>query len=359
METQTATRRQAHPASESGPRIVSLGTALPRHRWTQDEIRERLAEHFPLYADRRVRRIFEASGIETRNLVLGSEDFDPRADADGLHALYREHAVPLAERAARSALEQAGLEATDVECLVVATCTGYLCPGLTARLGARLGMRDDLQRADLVGMGCAAAMPALQRGHDFVRARPDARALVVCVEVSSACWFVDASLETVVGNTICADGAAAVVLGTEGPGPVLERFGTLLEPSFLESVGLEFEAGRHRIVLSKDLRTAAGPLVGRAVDRLLESSGVEQDQVDRWIVHSGGRRVLDGIDRALELAPDGLANSREVLRSCGNMSSPTLLFVMERTLREARSGDVGVMIALGPGLAAETALVRW
>ena len=343
------------------PRILSLATAVPEGQWTQEETLEVLAEHFPRYRDRRVQRIVRASGIEKRHFALGAEEFDPNADAGWLHRHFERNALALGARAARDALERADLEPSEIDSIIATTCTGYVCPGLTARLGAELGLRDDVQRADLVGMGCAGAMPSLQRAHDFSRAYPGRRALVVCVEISSACFFVDDTLETVVGNTICADGAAAAVVGTgePGQGPALERFSTLLEPAFLESVGLEFVEGRQRIVLSKDLRQAAGPLVKRAVERLLIAAGLAFEDVDHWIVHSGGKRVLDGIDRSLEFANGELRNSRAILREFGNMSSPTLLFVMERALRQARPGELGVLIALGPGLAAETGIVRW
>jgi alkylresorcinol/alkylpyrone synthase/polyketide synthase Type III len=341
------------------PRILSLSTAVPSHRWSQDQTLEELARHFPRYRDRRVQRIVRASGIETRHFAVAPGTFDPDADADWLHDHYARNALELGARAARGALEEAGLAPRDVDAIVATTCTGYVCPGLTARIGAELGLRDDLQRADLVGMGCAGAMPSLQRAHDFVRAYPERRVLVVCVEVSSACFYVDESLETVVGNTICADGAAALVVGAGETGPRLERFATLLEPAFLESVGLEFRDGKQRIILSKDLRHAAGPLVKRAVDRLLADAGLAFEDVDHWIVHSGGKRVLDGIDESLELPEEGLRHSRFVLRNYGNMSSPTLLFVLNQTLPEAKPGEVGVMIALGPGLAAETGIVRW
>jgi len=343
------------------PRILSLATAVPDGRWTQDETLEVLAQHFPRYRDRRVQRIVRASGIETRHFALGADDFDPNADAGWLHRHFERNALELGARAARRALDGAGMDPQDVDSIIATTCTGYLCPGLTARLGAELGLRDDVQRADLVGMGCAGAMPSLQRAHDFSRAYPGRKALVVCVEISSACFFVDDTLETVVGNTICADGAAAAIVGTghAGAGPALERFSTLLEPAFLESVGLEFVDGRQRIVLSKDLRQAAGPLVKRAVDRLLADAGLTPDDVDHWIVHSGGKRVLDGIDSSLGLADGELRHSRAVLQHFGNMSSPTLLFVMDRAQREAQTGELGLMIALGPGLAAETGIVRW
>jgi predicted naringenin-chalcone synthase len=346
---------------DTTPRILSVATDVPSGRMTQVEVYEGLAEHFPRYRDRRIQRIFEASGIETRHFVLGRENFDPLADADALHRVYQQGALAIGEAAARKCLGAAGVGPQEVDYIVATTCTGYVCPGLSARLGRALGMRDDLQRADLVGMGCAGSMPSLQRAHDFVRAYPDRRALIVTVEISSACWYVDDSLETVVGNTICADGAAAALVGAgePGSGPALERFSTLLDFDFIESVGLEFKAGKQRIVLSKDVRSASGPLVRQAVERLLKEASLAFAQVDHWVIHSGGKRVLDAIDGALGFRNGELAHSRAVLREFGNMSSPTLMFVLERTLRDAQPGEIGVLVALGPGLAAETGMIRW
>ena len=334
---------------------------MPPHRWKQAEVLETFAEHFPEYRDRAVRRLFENSGIDSRNFVLARDRFDPTADADSLHGLFRTGAVDLAHGVAQEALAQADIGSEDIDLVIATTCTGYLCPGLSAILGETLGLRDDVQRADLVGMGCAGAMPALQRAHDFVHAYPSRRALVITVEVASACWYVDDTVETVVGNTICADGAAAAVVGNgeAAEGPLLEQFGTVIDRRFLDSVGLDFHSARHRIVLSKEVRTAAGPIVRRAIKALLVSNGLARDEVDHWIFHSGGKRVLDSIESALEFPPETLELSREVLRTCGNMSSPTLLFVLERTRERAKPGDVGVLLALGPGLAAETAILRW
>jgi predicted naringenin-chalcone synthase len=342
------------------PRIVSVATAVPENRFSQQEILSHLGQHFSLYRKPRVEKIFLNAGIEYRHLVLSRETFDPAADPDELHAIYRHHSLELGRKVASDSLRQAGLKPEDIDLLVVATCTGYTCPGLSARLASTLDMPSKLQRADLVGMGCSGAMPALQRAQDFVRAYPDKRALAVAVEVSSACWYVDNTMETVVGNTICADGAAAAVIAAgEGRGPRLAHFTTVLDPSYLESVGFEFKGGKNRIILDANLRSGAGPIVRKAVDELLEETGTQRASVDHWVVHSGGRRVLDGIDSALGFANGELRHSREILRLHGNMSSPTVLFALERTMRDARSGEAGVMIALGPGLAAEAALLRW
>ncbi|GAB4356561.1 MAG: type III polyketide synthase [Bryobacter sp.] len=340
------------------PRIQSLATAVPPARHTQEEVLAHFGRYFPAYRQDRVAQLFLNAGIESRHLALLPEEFHPENSANELHSVYQANALALAREAACAALRQASLEPAEIDLLVVATCTGYICPGLTARLAASMRMSRNLQRADLVGMGCAGAVPALQRGADFVKANPGKRALVVCVEISSACWFIDDTVETIVGNAICADGAAAVVLSLDdGPGPTLEKFHTLMDPSFLESVGLSFENGRQRIVLDAGLRHAAGPMVKEAVAGLLAEDPGFQPQ--HWVVHAGGKRVLDSIDSAFAFANGELAFSRETLRNYGNMSSPTVLFVLEKTLRATQPNDTAILVALGPGLAAETALLHW
>jgi predicted naringenin-chalcone synthase len=267
----------------SFPRIVSSATAVPVTLLRQEDILDHLVHHFPLYDNARVRQIFLNAGIDSRHISLAADQFHPNNTADELHGVFRLHSQELGERAARGALDRAGIGARDIDLIVVATCTGYLCPGLAARLAAALGMKENLQRADIVGMGCAGALPALQRAHDFVRAYPDRRAMVVMVEVSSACWFVDETVETIVGNAICADGAAAAVMAMgEGMGPALESFETVLDSSYLESVGFSFEGGKNRIILDSKLRSEAGPIVRKAVDNLLRREGLTMHEIDHW-----------------------------------------------------------------------------
>lgn len=349
----------------SAPKILSLATALPSRCWPQTEILDQFARFFPLYRQARTRDLFLNAGIDSRYLAMPPERFGPNNSANDLHAVFLEHSVALGQQASLRALAQAGLDPSQIDLIVVATCTGYVCPGLSARLAAALGMQSNLQRADLVGMGCAGALPALQRAHDFARAYPEKRVLLVTVEVSSACWYVDETMETIVGNAICADGAAACVIGvgaSSGPHsarPGLESFETLLDPRFLDSVGFSFENGKNRIILDAALRHEAGPIVRQAVMALLQREGLDLERIQRWVVHAGGRRVLDSIGAALGFESDQLQHSREILRTHGNMSSPTVLFVLDRTLPEANPGDLGILIALGPGLAAEVALLHW
>lgn len=348
---------------ESHPRVMGIGTANPPRRYSQREIYDISAEYFPMYRNPRIEQIFMNSDIEFRHFSFDKETFVPHESADELHARFAEHSVTLAGEAIGRCLDDAGAATGDVDYIVAVSCTGYLCPGLSAILIKELGLRTNLQRADLIGMGCAGAMPGLQRAFDYVKAYPDRRALVVAVEICSACYYVDDSLETVVGNAICGDGAAAVLVGNHdaGRGPEIVRFETLLEPSFLHTVGFQFREGKLRIVLSKDIRDAAGGLAAKLVGGLLAGGNLAAGDVDHWIIHSGGRKVIDSIKKELGLTEEQLLHSRTVLKNFGNMSSPTILFVLADTMRltAPAAGDVGVMVAMGPGLAVEGAIVKW
>jgi alkylresorcinol/alkylpyrone synthase/polyketide synthase Type III len=346
---------------------VAVGTANPPRRYSQREIYDLSTRHIPFYRSPRIEQIFMSSDIDHRHLAFDIESFAADENADQLHARFEEHSVRIGREAILRCLESAGKSPSDVDYLVAVSCTGYLCPGLSSLLIKDLGMRNNVQRADLLGMGCAGAMPGLQRAHDFVKAYPDRTALVLTVEICSACYYIEEDLETVVGNAICGDGAAAALVmnghagrGTPA-GPAILAFDTLLEPAYIDTVGFRFRSGKLRIVLSKDIRDVAGGLAWTLISRLLAERGLKRDDVSHWVIHSGGRKVIDSVRAETGLREEQLVHSRSVLRRFGNMSSPTVLFVLDEVQRSARprEGDLGVMLAMGPGLAVEAALLRW
>ncbi|MEK6571207.1 MAG: hypothetical protein AABZ61_07550, partial [Bacteroidota bacterium] len=250
----------AHFMAAMLPRIILIGTANPNRRYSQEEIYAVAAKHYEMYRSPRIQEIFMNSDIAYRHLYLDKETFVPFESADELHSRFERGAIEVGLEAVRRCLDSGGIQIEQIDLVVAVSCTGYLCPGLSSIFIKELGMRNDVQRADLLGMGCAGAMPGLQRAHDFVKAYPDRKALVVTVEICSACYYVDDSLETVVGNAICSDGAAAVVVGYDGQAfsPEIINFQTHLEPSFINTVGFQFREGKLRIILSKDIRDEAG-----------------------------------------------------------------------------------------------------
>lgn len=347
----------------SSPRILGIGKANPPRRYSQREIYDFAARHVERYRNPRIEQIFMTSDIDFRHFAFDMATLDPNESADDMHARFADHSALIAAGAIRRCLDDAKAGVEDIDYIVAVSCTGYLCPGLSALLIKNMNMRTNLQRADLIGMGCAGAMPGLQRAYDYVKAYPDKKALVVTVEICSACYYVDESLETVVGNAICADGAAAVLVGNgaSSSGPEIKMFETLLEPSYIDTVGFQFKSGKLRIVLSKDIRNSAGKLASKIIMQLLEANNLVKTDIDHWVIHSGGRKVIDGIKEEVGLSEDQLRHSRNVLRNFGNMSSPTVLFVLDETMKNSapKTGDKGVLLAMGPGLAIEAALVQW
>lgn len=313
------------------------------------------------YADDRRRGFFTASEIAGRHLWIDPTRFRPDESVDELDARFRDGALALAEAAARAALARAGWRAGDVDFIATTTCTGRLTPSVDAHLIARLGARPDVQRVHVGDTGCASAMVALQQAWSHLYAFPRHRALVVAVEVCSAAYFLDDRLESAVAHAIFADGAGALALGTDGLGPALVTTRTLFRPEHLPAMGFEYPGGRPRVVLSKDVRRIGAGMMGEMARILMDAQGLKREDIAHWVLHSAGRRVLDRARELLDLGDAQMAPARDVLREYGNMSSATIVFVLDRVLRRAAvvPGDWGLMIALGPGFAAEGALLRW
>jgi len=342
---------------------MAIGTANPPNRYSQAQMYELISRYAPFYRNERIRHVFMNSDIDYRHFFFDIETVHPNETPDDLHARFLQGSMKIGKEAITRTLENGGFNVTDIDYLVVVSCTGYTCPGLTSRLIKEMNFRTNIQRADLLGMGCAGALPGLQRAYDFVKAYPDKKALLLTVEICSACYYIDESLETVVGNAICGDGAAAVVLQMTDSSeiPKISSFETHLEPSLLDSVGFEQREGKLRIILSKDIRDIAGGLAKVVITKLLTLNNLTKEAVNHWILHSGGRKVIDNLKKELELSEEQVTHSKTVLRNWGNMSSPTVLFVLNETLSLAnpRPGDLGVMLAMGPGLALESALIVW
>jgi 3,5-dihydroxyphenylacetyl-CoA synthase len=343
----------------SYPRILGIGTATPPIRLTQEQ-----SFHAAGYETERIRRIFANSDIEYRHFYFGGTP-NLQENSDQQNQRYLSGALKTGCRAILNCVESAGMTVKDVDFLAVCTCTGYVCPDVGSRLVAHMGFRRNVQRAAIVGLGCAGAVPALQRASDFVRANPGRTALMLAVEICSACYYVDDTLETVIGNAICADGAAAFLLGAEPKTthafPRIIDFESFLDTEQIEQVGLQHKEGKLRIVLGASIQQLAGPMIETALLQLLRRQRLSQSNIRFWVFHPGGRKVIDNVQRHFGISEDQLRFSRTVLRNYGNMSSPTIMFVLDEVVRtgDPHAGDWGVMIALGLGMAAEVALLRW
>lgn len=343
-------------SATAAPRILAVGTAVPPTSFEQTAVLEAFG-----YTDPLRRRFFLRSGVERRHFFLPEGRIRLDEDLDALEDRFREGSVTLGSEAVRACLERAGVPIAEIDFLVTTTHTGRLCPSLDAHLVRALGFREDVERLQVADTGCASASAALRAACRYLRAFPGRRALVVAVEICSTAYALDDSPETAVANAMFADGAGAILLGTDGEGVAVVDHRTLIRPEYLELVGFTFPGGRPRVHLSKEARWVAPGMVKGVAERLLKDHELEPQEVRFWVLHAAGPRVLDGVRSALELEADHLRYTREVLREFGNMASVTVLFVLERVLRSGRPhpGDWGVMLSLGPGFSADAALLRW
>jgi predicted naringenin-chalcone synthase len=338
------------------PKIHAVATAIPRWRYTQGQILEAFG-----YGDLQRRGFFANSLIEARHLYVPPEHARTDETADQLNERFGRGALDLGEGAARRVLERAGWTTADIDFLATTTCTGRMTPSLDAHLIARLGCRPDIQRVHVGDTGCASAMVALQQAHNHLRAFPRHRALVIAAEICSAAYYLDDRLESAVAHAIFADGAGAVALATESDGPGIVCHRTLFRSEHLPAMGFEYPAGRPRVILSKDVRRIGPSMMKEMTALLMATQGLKQEDIRYWVLHSAGRRVIEQARKLMNLGDDQIRHSLEVLRTFGNMSSATILFVLERMLAAESPvpGDWSVMVGLGPGFAAEGALLRW
>ncbi len=345
------------------PQITALSTAVPSNRYEQmSSYREFLA---PFMSENpRAERIFAGSAIAYRHAVIDPATFfERRLSTRERNDLYVRHANDLGEQALRRCLEKAGRDPHEIDYLVVISCTGFEIPGLDLTLAKRVGLRPDVRRTCILGMGCYAAFPGLNRAREAVLAFPDAKVLVLAIELCSLHFQTDATDEIVVSNALFADGAAALLLEGRSDRPSMRIVDTLTLTNYdtLEHMAFHVTDHGYRMVLSSYVPQILGLAVETFADQLLERNGLTREQVDFWAIHPGGKKILDHLQERLGLEDADMRFSREVMRDYGNMSSPTVLFVLDAINRSGapKAGDHGVMMAFGPGLTMESCLVRW
>ncbi len=347
------------------PRILALGTANPPERYRQEDILTRFRVEDP-----RVRALFTSSHIRTRHLYLppAGPDGRPEESQGQLLAKHLRGALEIGPAAVRACLDGTGLDVTDIDYLCVITTTGFLAPGLSAHLIKAMGFRPDTSRVDVVGMGCNAGLNGLQPVAHWAAANPGKNALMVCVEVCSAAYVFDGTMRTAIVNSLFGDGAAAILVRADERderafAPSLHAFNSQVIPSAIDAMRYDWDddAGKFSFFLDRDIPYVVGAHAELPVGRLLARAGLRQRDIAHWIVHSGGKKVVDAIKYNLGLSEWDVRHTASVLRDYGNLSSGSFLFSLRRLLDEGRvrRGDWGVLMTMGPGSTIETALVRW
>ena len=331
--------------------LQSLATAFPEYEYTQQECLRILSSSEAMKAIKpRSRQILEKvlggdSGIETRHLSPGRIAEVLTEDGGGLHRIFEEHAPRRAAEALQKACEKAGVTPPEIDALLICTCTGYLCPGLTSHVSERLGMRPDAFLQDLLGLGCGAALPMLEAARGVAAANPRALIATVAVEISSAACYADDDPGVLISLCLFGDGAAACLWRAENRGNQFRfsNFRTLHKPEHRERIRFVNANGK----LKNQLHRSVPSLAAEAVQELYALRSRDPEKI---ITHTGGRDVIEALEATL---PDcRLTETREVLRRYGNISSPSVLVALEEALKTPASNLW--LTAFGAGFAAHS-----
>jgi alkylresorcinol/alkylpyrone synthase len=332
--------------------LLSVATALPPHRLLQSDAAaaaRRLFSH-RYAAFERLAPVFETSGIHQRYTVRPLDWYGATLDWPERNAAYLEGAQALFIDAATAALDRAGCRASDIDTIVTVSSTGIATPSLEARVAQRMGFRADVERVPVFGLGCAGGVTGLAVASRLARARPGATVLLVAIEICTAAFRLDQlTSANIVATALFGDGAAAcLVRAGDGGAAAVEGAGEHLWPDSLDIMGWKVDPTGLGVIFDRAIPPFATAHVGDAVDGILGRLGLARRDVDRFACHPGGAKVITALEAALSLDQGTLDIERDVLQSHGNMSAPTVLFVLERLLAAGLPRRT-VLAALGPG----------
>jgi polyketide synthase Type III len=347
--------------------LNAIGTALPDRRYTKTECWAAFAaSNWFDRLDERSRAIAKLvlhrdNGIMARSLAVESLDEVFAIDADILHQRFSTHAPRLAARAGNAALRRAGIEPGAIDAVIVTTCTGYLCPGLSSYAIEQLGLRPNVLAFDLVGQGCAGALPNWQLASALLSSEQCAHVLSICVEVSSAAMYLDDDPGVLISACLFGDGAGAAVLSRDRASQRRSvRWGqtvSLTRPAERAALRFEQRGGLLRNVLTRAVPRLAAEHADEVLSTALARAGIPRTEISGWIMHAGGRDVLIALESRLGLAPEALSYSRAILRECGNLSSAFVYFVLEAALTDNAPGGWWWMSSFGAGFSCHGALL--
>jgi alkylresorcinol/alkylpyrone synthase len=302
------------------------------------------------------------NGIVTRHLALEKLDDAFDLTPDALHARFIHNAPLLATQAAERALADSETKACDIDAILISTCTGYLCPGLTSYVAERLGLRPDVLPLDLVGQGCGAALPNFRVAEALLASGRCQCVLSICVEVCSAAFYLDDNPGVLISACLFGDGAGAAVLSLQ-PNDGRRRVewkssGSLLKPADRDLLRFEQKSGMLCNILAPQVPSLAAQHAGTIFDETLARSHLARSQVAGWILHPGGRNVLTALCDRLNLSGHDVRWSEAVLREFGNLSSPSVIFVLQAALSDDVPGGWWWMSSFGAGFSCHGALLE-
>ncbi|MDF3036280.1 MAG: Chalcone and stilbene synthase domain protein [Paucimonas sp.] len=345
-----------------------IGTAVPPNRYAKSDCWEAfLASDWRQRLSPRSQAVIAAvlqgdNGIDSRYFVVDDLKDVFAIDADTLHRRFETHAPVLAAGAAQEAIERAGLTSNDIDAVVISTCTGYLCPGLTSYVSELLGLRSFVQAFDLVGQGCAAALPNMRLARSLLRSGNCHHVLSVCVEICSAAMYLDDDPGVLVSACLFGDGAGAAVLSAK-PSEHARRLEwvdaeSLIVPESRDALRFEKRNGMLRNILTREVPDLAATRARSVLHQVLSRTGVNQADIATWIMHAGGRDVLAAVEKKLELQSGDLRYSAAMLREYGNLSSAFVYYVLNAALQDGAEDGWWWMSSFGAGFACHGALLK-
>ncbi|MDX2139252.1 MAG: type III polyketide synthase [Chloroflexota bacterium] len=352
----------------NAPKLLALETAVPARCFRQDEISDLyidlLNKQGGTRRERAIRAAMRYAGVECRHSVINGEFFSQPRTTQQRNDRYMAEALPLGEQVIRLGLARAGVDPQTISSFIIVSCTGFNIPGLDLLLAQRLGMSNGLARTQVFGMGCYGAFPGLRRALDHVLARPGGMSLMLSLELCTLHLQFDDSAESVVSTSLFADGTGMALLGAGDEAAAAPAFidsETYCDYQTLDHMSFNLTDQGFRMYLSSYVPDLLAANVEAFVERLLNRNGLTRADIRFWAIHPGSQRIVEYIQAQLGLAPTQVQASLDTLRDFGNMSSATVLFVLERIMRDGQPqrGDYAVMMAFGPGLTMEAMLLRW
>ncbi len=354
------------PLSQTSPKILSVGLSTPESSFTQKEIATMMGVN-----DQKALRFFEHEHIKTRHLILPNANpsiaFKEETPKE-LREKFLNHSLELIQSALKVALEKAQLQQSQIDYLVVVTSTAFIVPGLSAHVIEKLKLKNNCQRVDIVGMGCNAGLNGLNAVANWCSNNPEKIGVLICCELCSCIYSIEETENAAIVNSLFGDGVAVCLLkASQSPNDTalasIVDFESHIIPDTLPLLRFNWneEKNKHSFYVDKKTPASLANEIHYPLQNILEKNKLNINQINHWIVHSGGAAILDAIENKLALANNPFKHTRTVLKSHGNISSGSFLFSYHELLKEnsIQPGDNGIMITMGPGLTIEMALVKW
>ncbi len=354
--------------------IAAVASALPPRYYTQQQVFDELVKHWgpALENPALLERFHHRVGVDGRYFALPLEEYAELERFGQFNAAWLRVAEELGEQAIHTALDQTGLTKEQIGALLTVTVTGVVSPSLDAHLCNRMGLPGDVRRTPIFGLGCVAGASGIAQAVDYVRAYPEKIAVLLSVELCSLTWQrKDLSIANMISTGLFGDGAAAVIVAgdrvklplREGQlaGPTVVATASSFYPNTEDAMGWDIGEEGFRIVLSPEVPAIIRKHLPGDLERFLAENGVKREEIASWVLHTGGPKVLEAMADAAGVTREECQLSWDSLRKVGNLSSASVLFVLEDTMRERRPapGSYGILAAMGPGFCAQLVLLRW